>query len=230
MIRGVTFDKQLMNSSDHAHEVNFYFGGDMGVTKGCEVNENVDGNLVVSAGYFVIKGRLVQVVGSEIVVVPSVPSGTLYSTLVFEIDLTQENTITEFNQGSFKIVSNASAYPTLTQEDLDNGGNVYQFEFARFENSISGIANLADTRVLVDLTKYAPKVSPAFTGNPTAPTPAADDSDTSIATTAFVITQIGRDAPKKATGGTVVNFIWSGTQAQYDAIGTKDENTLYFVV
>ncbi|MDH1236570.1 pyocin knob domain-containing protein [Stutzerimonas stutzeri] len=32
----------------------------------------------------------------------------------------------------------------------------------------------------------APLASPTFTGNPTAPTPAADDNDTTIATTAFV--------------------------------------------
>lgn len=159
MIRGITFDKQLMSSADHAHEVNYYFGGDMGVTKGCTVTENVDGDLAVTEGYFLIKGRLVNVVGTEIVAVPSVPSGTMYSILVFEIDLTQVNTTSAFNQGEFKIVSNASAYPTLIQQDLDNGGDVYQFEFVRFENSVSGIANLTDTRVLLDLTKYASKSS-----------------------------------------------------------------------
>ena len=37
---------------------------------------------------------------------------------------------------------------------------------------------------------YAPVDSPAFTGNPTAPTPAAADNDTSIATTAFVKTTV----------------------------------------
>lgn len=36
----------------------------------------------------------------------------------------------------------------------------------------------------------APLASPAFTGNPTAPTPAAADNDTSIATTAFVNTAV----------------------------------------
>jgi len=36
------------------------------------------------------------------------------------------------------------------------------------------------------LSGYAPLLSPAFTGNPTAPTPAFGDDDTSIATTAFV--------------------------------------------
>ena len=33
-----------------------------------------------------------------------------------------------------------------------------------------------------------------------------------------------------ASTGTDVYYIWSGTQAQYDAISTKDANTLYFIV
>lgn len=190
MIRGITFDKQLMSSADHAHEVNYYFGGDMGITKGCTVTENVDGDLVVSEGYFLIKGRLVNVVGTEVVAVPSVASGTLYSILVFEIDLTKVNTTMTFNQGAFKIVSNSSAYPTLTQQDLDNGGTLYQFEFARFENSVSGISSLTDTRVLLDLSKYV-------SNDPTSPTD--------------------------------VFKVWSGSEAAYTAIGTKDANTLYFI-
>lgn len=40
--------------------------------------------------------------------------------------------------------------------------------------------------VHVDLSGYAPLDSPAFTGEPTAPTPAAGDDSTKIATTAFV--------------------------------------------
>lgn len=42
------------------------------------------------------------------------------------------------------------------------------------------------TTMLNALALKAPLDSPALTGNPSAPTPAADDSDTSIATTAFV--------------------------------------------
>lgn len=38
----------------------------------------------------------------------------------------------------------------------------------------------------------APTASPAFTGNPTAPTPALGDNDTSIATTAFVQLNAGK--------------------------------------
>ncbi|WP_182422049.1 hypothetical protein [Aureimonas sp. ME7] len=44
----------------------------------------------------------------------------------------------------------------------------------------------ADRAAMWDPTNYATKASPTFTGDPKAPTPAPGDSDTSIATTAFV--------------------------------------------
>jgi microcystin-dependent protein len=46
---------------------------------------------------------------------------------------------------------------------------------------------------------YAPLASPAFTGDPTAPTPTAGDNDTSIATTAFVTTAVSA-----ATSGSAI--------------------------
>ena len=49
----------------------------------------------------------------------------------------------------------------------------------------TSITNEASARAAADLL-LAPLASPALTGNPTAPTPSAGDSDTSIATTAFV--------------------------------------------
>lgn len=156
MVQGVTFDKQLMASEDFAHQVNYFYQGKMGVSKGCEISTNVDGSLVISDGYFSIYGRLLKNVGDTAVEVPSVPSGTLYSSLVFEVDLTKENTIDAFNQGQFKIVSNAATYPTLTQENLDDGGNIYQLEFARFENTVNGIVNLQDKRTILSMQMYAP--------------------------------------------------------------------------
>jgi hypothetical protein len=42
-----------------------------------------------------------------------------------------------------------------------------------------------------DLSGYAPIASPNFTGNPTAPTPAPGDNDTTLATTAFVAAALG---------------------------------------
>ena len=57
----------------------------------------------------------------------------------------------------------------------------------------------------------APLESPTFTGTPT-------------------ISGSGHIISNDTATGTAVYEIWSGTQAQYDAIGTKDANTLYFIV
>ena len=58
--------------------------------------------------------------------------------------------------------------------------------------------NRTMAQLAADLMTLAPLASPALTGNPTAPTPAVSDNDTSIATTAFVMAQRG-DIPSGAT-------------------------------
>ena len=63
-------------------------------------------------------------------------------------------------------------------------------------------------------TEKAPLASPALTGNPTAPTPSAGDSDTSIATTAFVNTGfVDQDSETGAANNP------AGTTAQRPANG-----------
>jgi Chaperone of endosialidase len=57
------------------------------------------------------------------------------------------------------------------------------------------------TNLVTDLAAKAPLASPGFTGNPTAPTPATADNDTSIATTAFVKAQ--GYAPQASVDGKV---------------------------
>lgn len=47
----------------------------------------------------------------------------------------------------------------------------------------------------IDLSGYAPLASPTFTGNPQAPTPSANDNDTTIPTTAWVQTELSDYAP-----------------------------------
>jgi hypothetical protein len=56
---------------------------------------------------------------------------------------------------------------------------------------VASSGSYADLSNKPDLSVYAPKDSPVFTGNPTAPTAAATDNDTSIATTAFVRAAMG---------------------------------------
>jgi len=55
--------------------------------------------------------------------------------------------------------------------------------------TVGFVANTIATMPAQDLSAYAPLVSPALTGTPTAPTPAENDSSTKIATTQFVATR-----------------------------------------
>src|SRR5436190_12692126 len=71
---------------------------------------------------------------------------------------------------------------------------------------VSGPMNAALNDIIDMFSGLAPLASPGFTGNPTAPTPLTTDSDTSIATTAFVQAAIaaagGIDVQRFTAGGT----------------------------
>ena len=136
--RGITFSKQAVSSNDDAHIYKILLNGRKGKTKGCKMTFGTD-DIYVSEGYFWAANRLISIPSTETISTPVITSGVAYCRLVFEIDLTKINTNTEFNQGYFKIISSTTAYPDLTQEDLDNGGNVYQLPFAKFIKNVSGI-------------------------------------------------------------------------------------------
>jgi hypothetical protein len=116
------------------------FGGRKGKTKGCKMTFGVD-DIYISDGCFMASNRLVEITSKETIATPVVSSGTTYFRLVYEIDLAQSNTTDDFKQGYFKVLSASGDYPVLRQEDLDNGGSVYQLPFARFTKTISGISN-----------------------------------------------------------------------------------------
>jgi len=145
-VNGVTFDEQLIQSGDMAHMYWVLCGRKDGVTKGCEVSYSGK-NIYVAAGYFLAHGRLTKMSSTTTVQVPSVSEGTTYCRLVYDIDLTKTNTESSFTQGEFKIITSTTAYPTPTQEDLDNGGTHYQLPFARFTLTSGGIGNWVDERV-----------------------------------------------------------------------------------
>lgn len=138
--RGITFSKQSVSSNDDAHIYRTLLHGRKGRTKGCRMTHGTD-DIYISEGYFFAPDRLIEISSSETIPTPGVTSGTSYCRLVFEIDMTKTNTNSEFNQGYFKILSSASGYPAITQEDLEDGGNVYQLPFAKFTKTISGIGS-----------------------------------------------------------------------------------------
>lgn len=76
-------------------------------------------------------------------------------------------------------------------------------------------------------TSRAPLASPAFTGNPTAPTPTAGDNDTSIATTAFVTAAVAAGGGGSIKKNYIVNGAMMVSQENGTAVGTTN---LYYPV
>ena len=64
--------------------------------------------------------------------------------------MSKKNTDTEFNQGTFKLVTGQSSYPSLIQQDLTANDGIYQFEFAQFKASTTGITDFVDKRAYID--------------------------------------------------------------------------------
>ncbi|CAN7244213.1 hypothetical protein LJR045_000999 [Microbacterium sp. LjRoot45] len=85
-------------------------------------------------------------------------------------------------------------------------------------------ANFAAT-ITNALALKASLASPALTGNPTAPTPAPGDNDVSIATTAFVQTELTGKAGA-ATPGAALAIL---TQSAYDALSSPSATTAYII-
>ena len=149
-INGITFSNQLITSANMAHYMWTFLNKTNGVTKGCGVSYSGN-NINIAAGYFIVFGRMVQLIGTTTVASPTVASGQLYCKLVFTIDLTRENTTEVFNQGFFQVLSNASAYPNPTQQDLDGTGTKYQLPFCQFVKSANGISAFRDLRPILNL-------------------------------------------------------------------------------
>lgn len=154
MLRGHVFKSQTFANEAFGLFIDTFLQGNMGVVKGCELS-NTNTSATVGEGYFCVKGRFLQILGDETIEV----SGNGYYSLICEIDLSQENTKEDFNQGSIKVVGNASSYPALTQQDINNGGMLYQYEFARFRVTDSGITEFTDRRTFLNLESIYSKIN-----------------------------------------------------------------------
>lgn len=158
MVNGITFSEQLITSANFAHFMYTFLNHANGITKGCEVS-HANEKVYVQKGYFMEFGRMVQVVGTEEIESPDVLSGQLYCTVVFEIDLTQINTVEEFKQGYFKTLTRTETYPELIRQDLDNSGTVYQMPWCQYVKKTDGISEFRDIREILNLESVWDSVS-----------------------------------------------------------------------
>lgn len=159
MLKGETFDLQTFTSDAFALFIDRFANEQSGVMTGCELS-NTSNSATIGEGYFLIRGRLLRIISN--VTVSSITADGYYS-LICEIDLSKTNTTTEFNQGEIKAISSSSGYPTLTQQDITDGGTVYQYEFARFRVSSGTITDFTDRRTYVNYGNILGLVSEALT-------------------------------------------------------------------
>ncbi len=151
-LRAVTFDKQKVKSQDDGICNTLAMVSSSCIISGCGVAQDGASAVSIAVGVFFACGRLTYITSAESIGIPSVPAGqTQYVRVVFEANLNQTNTETEFLQGSFKVLTDATDYPALTQEDINNGGTLFQMPFIKLRADSTGIisGSFADERTLV---------------------------------------------------------------------------------
>lgn len=151
MLKGHVFYKQLFEHPIFALFINTFLNGKNGVSdnykNGMEVS-NSGSNVTVQTGAVCIQGRFLE---EDSYTTISAGTDTAYCKLVIEVDLTKENTESEFKQASYKIVKSTSGYPELTQNNIvKNVTGIYQYELARFRTSSAGIQDFQDKRTFLN--------------------------------------------------------------------------------
>lgn len=170
MLNGQVFSDQLFESHIFALFINTFVDGRNGIAEnyknGMEVTYN-GSNVSIDTGAVLIQGRYLEEDAGT-----TIDAGTnnLFCKLVITINLDLVNTESVFNQGKYEIITDASDYPTLTQQDIVNtNSGTYQYELARFKTDSSGITNFVDKRTFLDIsglytsleTQYATRLNQA---------------------------------------------------------------------
>ena len=158
MLKGHVFKFQTFANEVFAHFMNTLLQGNMGITKGCNLSKT-NNSVTISEGYFCVMGRFLEIVGNETI---SDITNTGYYQLICEIDLSKINTTSELNQAVIKLVRSTSGYSNLIKEDLFEGGNIYQYEFARFRVTETGITEFTDRRTFLNLESLYSQINSNF--------------------------------------------------------------------
>lgn len=152
MLKGHVFLYQIFGNEICAKVFDTFVKNASGILKGYGNDMQVTysgSDVSISSGVVLICGRPVQETSST-----TIDAGTTnyYCKLVLTIDLDQENTSADFNQGYYEIVTDANNYPTLAQNDIVNTNQgKYQFELARFTTGVSGIDNFTEAKNYLEI-------------------------------------------------------------------------------
>ena len=151
MLKGYVFSKQLFENPIFALFINTFLNGENGVSNnylnGMEVTYS-GSTLTVNSGAVCIQGRFL---GEDTSTQIATGTNNAYCKLVIEIDLDKQNTESQLNQASYKVITSASGYPELTKTNIvKNVSGIYQYELARFRTTASGITDFQDMRTFLN--------------------------------------------------------------------------------
>ena len=122
--KGVTFSGQNVTPKNDGGLYNAHYGD--GILWGCSMNISGD-DLVIQSGEFIAGGRVCQVDGATNVDLSGRSLTTGYIQVIMNADLTQG----EGQQWYPTFVESATTtFPTLTQDDINDTGTLYQLELA----------------------------------------------------------------------------------------------------
>lgn len=151
MLKGHVFSKQLFENPIFALFINTFLNGINGVSNNYKNGMQVTysgSTLTIDSGAVCIQGRFLEEDTSTPIVAGT---NNAYCKLVIEIDLDKQNTESQFNQATYKIITSTSSYPNLTQTNIvKNVSGIYQYELARFRTTASGITDFQDMRTFLD--------------------------------------------------------------------------------
>lgn len=151
MLKGHVFKNQVFGNHMFALFINTFLNGQNGISNNYKNGMAITysgSTLTVQSGAICIQGRMIEEDTSSSILAGT---DTAFCKLVIEIDLDKQNTESELNQATYKIVKSTSTYPNLTQTDIvKNNSGIYQYELARFKTGTSGITDFSDKRTFLD--------------------------------------------------------------------------------
>lgn len=138
-IHGINFDNQIVTAKDHGRL--FQCMVTDGIMNGCSMSFSGPA-LTITPGYFMAGGRQMKLTANTTVTVDGATSG--YARILLEIDLSQVATADTFEQAAFVVqyASTPAGFPTLTQEDINGSGTLYQFTFCTVTMGAAGISSI----------------------------------------------------------------------------------------
>lgn len=146
MLKGHVFDLQTFTSKCFALFIDTFLNKNNGIVQGCTIS-NTNTSITINSGFFVIAGRFLEIITNETVIF----SEDGFYQLICEIDLNQDNTITELKQAKIKLIHSTVNYTELTKDNLGEEGSIYQYQFAKFKVVNGVMTDYTDTRTYINI-------------------------------------------------------------------------------